>query len=65
MFLPLSRPVLVSLTSEEVKIINKYLDDPSLDESAGLIGIDWLLDLLIPEGMGGQILIFRQIQGKR
>jgi len=65
MFLPLSRPVLVSLTSEEVKIISKYLDDPSLDEPAGLIIIDWLPDLFVPEGMGGQILIFRQIQGKR
>jgi hypothetical protein len=56
MFLPLSWPFLASLNPDEVKIIHKYLDDASLDDPAGLIGINFVCPRAArTRGMAGQI----------
>jgi len=60
MFLPLSWPVLASLTHEEVKIIDEYFDYASLVDPAGLIGINFMaLPVARTRGMAGQISILQ------
>jgi hypothetical protein len=60
MFLPLSWPVLASVAPEEVKIIDEYFDYASLDDSAGLIGINFMVPRAArTRVMAGQISILQ------